>query len=106
MEAVYISISVEDLKDTIDKVKINNNKQQCPECESEWIEHDFKRMETVCRGCGLVLSGPPGYIGGMLQMQYPVQYNFFAEAIGKGHNTKHGYYKAYYYFPEYTDNFD
>ena len=101
---LFISEAVSNIETIIEDIKTDLKEQQCPECESTWIEHDFKRDETVCHECGLVLSGPPSYVAGLFQIRYPVQYNFFAEAVAKGKKVNNGFYRAYYYFPEYTND--
>jgi|GEM_PF-3364138 len=56
-------------------------KDKCPECGSTVFEHDFKHDETICRGCGLVLDGPPGFIPENIKLNYPFGYNFDSELV-------------------------
>jgi ribosomal protein S27E len=79
-----------------EKEKKNTVQKTCPECDNDSIfEYDYKRDETVCRSCGLVLAGPPAYCAGRRKIDYPWQYNFNPEAYDQ--NNRPGY----IYFPEY-----
>ena len=68
------------------------NHHQCPECDTHhnYFEYDQSRDEIVCRGCGLVLSGPPGYVAGHTQISYPFE-NKYCHIVGSFHH----YYASY-----------
>lgn len=50
------------MKHTKNFNKINNNKC-CPECGS--THFDELHAETICKNCGLVVSTPFNYVGGV-----------------------------------------
>ena len=56
------------------KVKPEKNRpiddSSCPECNGKDFEYYSKHDETICKSCGLVLQGPPGY-SGYIQLYYP-----------------------------------
>jgi hypothetical protein len=66
----------------------NSIQKVCPECDCTKFEHDFKRAETCCLGCGLVLEGPPAYSGGLVRIQYPWRYTF--DPIAKDQRGREG----------------
>ncbi|WP_292474223.1 TFIIB-type zinc ribbon-containing protein [Methanosphaera sp.] len=46
--------------------KVDNHKYKiiilCPNCKTRLkTKYDYKKMETTCRKCGLVLKAPPEY---------------------------------------------
>ena len=66
----------------------NTIQRICPECDCDEFEHDFKRAETCCLGCGLVLEGPPAYNGGLMRINYPWRYTF--DPIAKDSRGREG----------------
>lgn len=65
---------------------------QCPECETghKDFEYDHIRDEITCTKCGLVLSGPPGYVAGHVQISYPFE-NRYCHQVG----DRFSYYATY-----------
>jgi len=83
----------------------NSIQQVCPECEAKDLHHDFKRDETVCKGCGLVLEGPPAYCAGLIQIDYPWQFTFDPSAfITSNRSGYKGYVYEPYYYTQWTES--
>jgi hypothetical protein len=63
----------------------------CPECNRDKNEftYDDIRDEIVCK-CGLVLSGPPGYVAGIRAISYPYE-NRYCYQVG----DRFSYYASY-----------
>jgi ribosomal protein S27E len=90
VEETNISLD-EGLKTVNDTIKLITH-TQCPECDTHHsnFEHDLIRDEIVCKGCGLVLSGPPAYVAGREQISYPFE-NRYCHVIGPFYH----YYASY-----------
>jgi hypothetical protein len=63
-----------------EEIPAPTNQNICPECEGIKFQHDFKRDETVCMACGLVVEGPPAY-SAYVQIKYPFNYTFDSEIL-------------------------
>lgn len=70
------------------KPKTKEIEPQCTECESRAIDFDDIRDEFICLDCGLVLSGPPAYVAGLIRIDYPwgnLYYTEFELEDERGH---------------------
>lgn len=62
--------------------KAPTSDDKCPECEGLDYEYNDKHDETICKGCGLLLQGPPGY-SKHIPIYYPWGHNYDTGEINK-----------------------